>query len=135
MTRDAFEALSLDERAKLEEVVTAEGEVLKSRDGEQGGTKAQGDEVNQAPAEAPAPVKLFTPEEVQQIIDNNGPKVMVVFDYIRQDATKGTERAFLNRMRDILTVQDIFEIEKGLVEQSKGTLVRVLITNWKALQA
>ena len=128
MTREAFDALSPGEVAKLEHVATPEGEVLKSRDGEVGSTEP----VN---GEAEAPVKLFTPQEVQEIIDQNGPKVMVVFDYIRTDATKGTERAFINRLRDILTVQDVLQIEQQLVEQSQGTLARVMITNWKQLQS
>ena len=87
------------------------------------------------PAESEQPVKLFTPEEVQELLDQNGPKVMVVFDYIRNDATKGTDRIFLNRARDILTTQDVLNVEKQLVDQSNGTLARVLITNWKPLQA
>jgi len=101
-------------------------------------TQAPNEQANpetNAPVEGDKAPVSYTPEQVQEILDNVGPKVMVVFDYIRNDATRGTDRVFLRRLRDIRTVADIEEIEKRIIEQSQGALARVTITNWKALEA
>lgn len=59
-------------------------------------------------------------------------KVMVVYDFMRQDGFKGTYRVFINGVADLRTQADVEHIERMIAEN--GAFVSVVITNWKPLE-
>lgn len=59
-------------------------------------------------------------------------KVMVVFDFMRQDGFKGTQRIFVNGVADLRTQADVEHVERMIAEN--GAFVSVIITNWKPLE-
>jgi hypothetical protein len=60
--------------------------------------------------------------------------LMIVFDFVRGDGSKGTDRAFLHGVPDIRVRAQLEGIEKMIVDQSQGQIIRALITNWKSLE-
>src|SRR3954471_21389690 len=83
------------------------------------------------PVAGPAPTGV-DPSVAPQV---PSPKVMVVYNFVRNDGTGGTSRLFLQGLYDIRSQAEIEQVEKLVIEQSKGQFVGVIITGWKALEA
>lgn len=64
-------------------------------------------------------------------------KCMVIFSFVRQDGTTGTQRVFLNGVPDLRTERDIQAAEKMILEASQSSSVPyavVMIRDWRALE-
>jgi hypothetical protein len=62
------------------------------------------------------------------------PCVAVWFDYVRADATRGTDRVYIQGVYDIRFRVQLEEYERMIVEQSNGQILKAMITNWKSLE-
>lgn len=86
------------------------------------------------------PATVAAPEQPAPPIEGEPPalpqpairKVMVVFDFMRQDGFKGTQRVFINGVADLRTQADVEQVERMIAEN--GAFVSVTITNWKPLE-
>lgn len=90
------------------------------------------EKVKQAVAEQP-PAPVFSVEQVNQILLQNRPKTVIWFDYLRPDATRGSDRTFLMGVPDLRTAAEIEKAEQAILEQAAGAYVKVIITNWRGL--
>src|SRR6476619_6545236 len=82
--------------------------------------------------EAAANDAAAVPQVDQQVAP--APKLMIVFNFVRNYGTSGTSRVFVTGLFDLRREEEIHNVERLIIEGMKGEYSAVLVPDWKTLE-